>query len=222
MIRLSTVRRSICSGLSVTALLLAVFCGSLHAQQTPAAPSPVAANDANGNPSSASGPNFSSATGSTLSSAAGSTTADANSRESLTAGQVDRVIQQNPDVVTDLKSLVADQLRQQGTDMQADDLTDEMFYGQIASSADIRASITLWLRARGYISEDDIRRPGNDVDAQGNDDDSNSLSPATLDGLPRTSVSGLSRNGLSSTAAASEIAGRAPITRSKVNRVARE
>lgn len=78
-------------------------------------------------------------------------------RSSLTAGQIGEILQQKPEVVIEIKSLIAEQLQQQGSDTQADSISDEMLYRQISSSADLRSSITLWLRARGYISSADLQ-----------------------------------------------------------------
>lgn len=78
-------------------------------------------------------------------------------RSSLTAGQIGEIVQQKPEVVVEIKSLIAEQLQQQGNDIQADSITDEKLYGQISSSSDLRNNITLWLRARGYISDADLQ-----------------------------------------------------------------
>ena len=42
--------------------------------------------------------------------------------------------------------------------MQPDDITDEMLYSQINSSKELRENITVFLRARGYISDADLQR----------------------------------------------------------------
>src|SRR5271156_100561 len=72
-----------------------------------------------------------------------------NQRSSLTASQIISILQQRPELVVELKSLVADQLQQQGVQIQADSISDEMLLSQIQTSAQLRASITVWLRARG-------------------------------------------------------------------------
>ena len=81
-----------------------------------------------------------------------------NQRSSLTAAQIISILQQRPELVVELKSLVADQLTQQGIPTQADSITDEMLLSQISTNANLRASITLWLRARGYVSAADMDR----------------------------------------------------------------
>ncbi len=68
------------------------------------------------------------------------------------------ILQQKPELVVELKSLVADQLQQQGIPAQADSITDEMLLSQISTNAALRSSITVWLRARGYVSAADMDR----------------------------------------------------------------
>ena len=75
---------------------------------------------------------------------------------SLSSDQIIRILQQNPDLVVELKSQVADRLQQQGTQVDANDITDQMLYNQIATNADLRTNITTFLRARGYISSNDL------------------------------------------------------------------
>jgi protein involved in polysaccharide export with SLBB domain len=81
-----------------------------------------------------------------------------NQRNSLTAAQIISILQQKPELVVELKSMVADQLTQQGIPTQADSITDEMLLSQISTNANLRASITVWLRARGYVSAADMDR----------------------------------------------------------------
>jgi protein involved in polysaccharide export with SLBB domain len=109
-----------------------------------------------------------------------SSTANLNPRTSLTAAQIDAVLQQKPELIVELKSLVADQLQQQGLKIQADSITDEMLLSLIATNADLRANITVWLRARGYISSTDLQRSLAGTDAAVEDD---SASAATFDNL---------------------------------------
>jgi protein involved in polysaccharide export with SLBB domain len=79
---------------------------------------------------------------------------------SLSSDQIIRILQQNPDLVVELKSQVADRLQQQGTQVDANDITDEMLYNQIATNADLRTNITTFLRARGYVSSNDLPTAG--------------------------------------------------------------
>jgi protein involved in polysaccharide export with SLBB domain len=80
-----------------------------------------------------------------------------SSQAVLPAGQIAAILEENPEAVVEVKSLVADALRQKGLAVQADAITDEQLYTQIVTNSDLRASITYFLRARGYISEEDLR-----------------------------------------------------------------
>ena len=82
---------------------------------------------------------------------------------SLSSDQIIHILQQNPDLVVELKSQVADRLQQQGTQIDANDISDQMFYNQIATNADVRANITTFLRARGYVSSNDLPTMGSNV-----------------------------------------------------------
>lgn len=77
---------------------------------------------------------------------------------SLTAAQINDILQQHPELVVDLKSVVADQLQQAGTNVLPDSITDEQLFRLIATSAPTRQGITVWLQARGYVSAADLRR----------------------------------------------------------------
>lgn len=100
--------------------------------------------------------------GGTTSSAAGSSPDEAVALQvgapvSLSADQLFAILQQNPDAVVELKALMAELSQQQGTPLQPDAITDEMLYDKIASSAELRANITTFLRARGYVTDEQIR-----------------------------------------------------------------
>jgi hypothetical protein len=74
----------------------------------------------------------------------------------LPASRIISILEENPEVVIEVKSLSADLLQQKGVALQADSITDEQLYGQVESNSELRTSITYFLRARGYVSEDDI------------------------------------------------------------------
>ncbi len=118
----------------------------------------------------------------------------ASSRTSLPAAQIISILQDRPEVVIELKSLLAE-TQQQGTTVQPDSITDEMLFRQIASSKDLRANITTFLRARGYLSDADLQR----AEMQGRDDNGqltsdspqsqlagSTLSPGRLSGYPQS------------------------------------
>ena len=105
------------------------------------------------------------------------------SRVSLSANQIITLLQDRPQITIELKSLLAEtQQQQQGPQVQPDDITDEMLYSQINSSKELRENITVFLRARGYISDADLQREmmdARDDAAQSYASQSQTLSPGT-------------------------------------------
>jgi protein involved in polysaccharide export with SLBB domain len=91
-----------------------------------------------------------------------------NSTGTLTAGQIIAIVQARPELIVDIKQVMADYLEQQGNPVQADSITDDMLYRGIASDAGLRGAISIWLRARGYVSESDFDR--SDLDPRSSDD----------------------------------------------------
>lgn len=81
---------------------------------------------------------------------------------SLSADKIIGLLQANPDLTVEIKSQVADRLQEQGAQVDANDISDQMLYSQIASNADLRANITLFLRARGYVSDEDLAAENTD------------------------------------------------------------
>ncbi len=75
----------------------------------------------------------------------------------LSSNQIFAILQNNPDAIVELKSLMSELARQEGTPIQEDAITDEMLYSKIASSAALRSNIVTFLLARGYISEADLQ-----------------------------------------------------------------
>ncbi|HTZ57389.1 MAG TPA: SLBB domain-containing protein [Acidobacteriaceae bacterium] len=159
--------------LSLRGVTLLALCGSVLAQQAaPPATAPISAAAGAG------------ASDSDLTS--NSATSPLSDHTSLTAGQIISILQQKPDIVVELKSLVADQLQQQGVPAQADSITDEMLLSQITTNAALRANITIWLRTRGYVSEADMDRLLAQAAAEGETDQalsSSQLLKAPVDGL---------------------------------------
>ena len=88
---------------------------------------------------------------------AGGIRGSADTGKPLTAVQIFGVMQRNPEVVIELKTLVADALTQHGSPTQPDAITDEMLYSQLVSSSDLRSSVTAFFRARGYLSDTDFQ-----------------------------------------------------------------
>ncbi len=150
MMKIRRTTRLIC--LSTRLVVLFALWGSAFAQQvTPPASSPLSSTT--DTTSSDSDSNSSSSSSSSISSGS-----QLGQRSSLTAAQITLILQQKPELVVELKSLVADQLQQQGVPAQADSITDEMLLSQISTNAALRSSITVWLRARGYVSAEEMDR----------------------------------------------------------------
>jgi protein involved in polysaccharide export with SLBB domain len=93
----------------------------------------------------------------------------------LPASQIIAILQQRPEIVIEIKSMLADESEPQGDQVRSDDISDEMLYNQIASNADVRAHITTFLRARGYVSADTLQTLAAGVD---DPDAGGDLSPA--------------------------------------------
>ena len=81
----------------------------------------------------------------------------------LSSSQIIDILQQNPDLVLELKSQVADRMQEQGMQIDANEISDEMLYDQIAGNAGLRANITSFLRARGYVSDDELQTAASSV-----------------------------------------------------------
>jgi protein involved in polysaccharide export with SLBB domain len=105
---------------------------------------------------SAQQPSPSSSTAGSYTSASSAGTPSADS--ALSAAQIIELLRQKPELMIDLKNLAAEQLQAQGVAIQADSITDEMMLGKITSDASVRANITTWLRARGYVTTADIEQ----------------------------------------------------------------
>ncbi len=75
---------------------------------------------------------------------------------SLSSSQITQILQQNPDLIVELKSQVADRLQEQGVQIDANNISDEMLYALISTDASLRATITSFLSARGYVTQDDL------------------------------------------------------------------
>jgi protein involved in polysaccharide export with SLBB domain len=173
---------------SLRAVVLLALCGSSFAQQV-ASPGTSSLSATTDTTSSDSDRNNSPAS-------------QFNQRNSLTASQIISILQQKPELVAELKSMVADQLQQQGIQTQADSISDEMLLNQIQTNAQLRASITVWLRTRGYVSAAEMDRL---LSSAGSEDDtgqspfassSSSLSSSLPSSLPTgTSLDGLALSG---------------------------
>src|ERR1700677_2795677 len=78
----------------------------------------------------------------------------------LPADQIIQILQQNPDLLAEVKDQVAQRLQQQGTQVQAGDISDEMLYNQIQTNASVRAQITTFLQVQGYAPQGGLQSVG--------------------------------------------------------------
>jgi len=110
-----------------------------------------------------------------------------NSNGTLTASQIIAIVQARPELIVDIKQVMADYLEQQRNPVQVDSITDDMLYRGIGSDAGLRGAISIWLRARGYVSESDFDK--SDLDPRSSDDITGNVSTTAL-GLPNSLVTG--------------------------------
>ena len=82
-----------------------------------------------------------------------STTANAMPAEALI-----QVLRTNSEVMVEVKSVIAEDTQQHGLSLQPDALTDQQVYTQLETNLTLRASVTQFLLARGYITEADVEQ----------------------------------------------------------------
>jgi hypothetical protein len=75
----------------------------------------------------------------------------------LSATQIISILQSRPEVMVEIKDLLAQTQHGENVGL-ADFMTDEMVYSQIVSDKDLRQNITMFLRARGYVNDEDLQR----------------------------------------------------------------
>jgi protein involved in polysaccharide export with SLBB domain len=81
--------------------------------------------------------------------------AEQDGQLSLSASQIISILQSRPEVAVEIKELVA-QSQPGNIPAQPDAITDEALYGEITTSRELRQQITTFLRARGYVNDDDL------------------------------------------------------------------
>ena len=86
------------------------------------------------------------------------------SEVSLSASQILSIIQNRPEILIELKELIAT-MPNNGVPVQPDSISDEALYSQITTSRELRQNITIYLRTRGYLSDRDLQslKAANDV-----------------------------------------------------------
>ena len=95
----------------------------------------------------------------------GATQRDANLGEDLTGrattlstNQIIEILHEKPEVIVDLKRVMVDYFYKQGIAVQEDSITDEMLFSNMAANPDLRRTLSVWLRARGYASDAEFER----------------------------------------------------------------
>jgi protein involved in polysaccharide export with SLBB domain len=73
--------------------------------------------------------------------------------QSMSANQIITILQQNPDVVDDVKENIADYFQQQGQQVSASDISDQMLYTQLQSNSGLRVDVSTFLQQRGYAPQ---------------------------------------------------------------------
>jgi hypothetical protein len=148
---------------SRTAVLLAVFLiggMAVHARISDATATGATPSQGNGSSSTTSGAGLDvPASAAPLSLGSDTSGLSINSPDTgLSTRQIFNLLEEKPEVVVELKQLLADTLSQQGVSVDPNSVTDEMLYRQIASSREIRMTITLFLRGRStHISAGHLR-----------------------------------------------------------------
>jgi protein involved in polysaccharide export with SLBB domain len=77
---------------------------------------------------------------------------------SQSAKEILDILDSKPELVVDIKKIMANELELEGFQIQDDAITDEMLYGRIISDVTLRRAITNWLRARGYLGDRESRQ----------------------------------------------------------------
>jgi protein involved in polysaccharide export with SLBB domain len=188
--------RSSRGNLVIVLLALILMPGSYAMAQTAVAPASPSSQDTSSPPESDGNRGVLPSSSSPDEGSSMRTSGEIGSATTLPAAQIITILQQRPEVVVELKSLLADQMQQQGVQVQPDDITDEMLYNQIVTNLDVRTHITTFLRARGYISDDTLRAQASSIE-----------DVETAGGLASSEQAGvLSGRGLSNSDAANQLA----------------
>lgn len=73
--------------------------------------------------------------------------------QTMPAAQLVQILEGNPEAMLEVKELVASSAQEQGISLDADSLTDQQVYAQIEKNDELRATVTRFLRGRGYLTE---------------------------------------------------------------------
>jgi protein involved in polysaccharide export with SLBB domain len=81
---------------------------------------------------------------------------DQSASGAMPAADLIQLARSNPDMMVEIKSFVSDFLQRQNTPITTEPLSDDQVYSAIDSSQELRKGLTQYLRARGYVSEEQI------------------------------------------------------------------
>jgi protein involved in polysaccharide export with SLBB domain len=154
----------LCASLMACVLSMPAFAQSSQTGAPSAFPSPSLTGGQTGDDSTMQSPGGALSTAGTDGNSGSGTLADSSRAVSGTMGtltalstdQILKVLQEQPDAIVELKSLISDQAQQQGISLQPDAISDDMLYSRISSSPELRANITTFFRARGYVSSSQL------------------------------------------------------------------
>ncbi len=86
--------------------------------------------------------------------------ANQSSAGRLSSDQITSILEQNPDLLIELKAQLAERMTQQGIAIEVDDISDQMVYNQLATDSQLRANIGAVLQARGYGADGELSASG--------------------------------------------------------------
>ena len=78
---------------------------------------------------------------------------DDSGSTTLSPNQIIVILHAKPEIVVDVKHVMASYFLERGIAVQENSITDDMLYSNIAANAGLRNTISVWLRARGYASD---------------------------------------------------------------------
>ena len=90
----------------------------------------------------------------------------------LSANQIIALIHQRPEVAIDIKHVMAEFAHDHGIAIQEDSITDESLFSNLALNRQLRRDVSIWLRARGYVDDQQFSMASRDEQMLGNRDNS--------------------------------------------------
>jgi protein involved in polysaccharide export with SLBB domain len=123
----------------------------------------------------------------------------------LPASRIIELLREKPELLIELKKLASDQLQAQGIPVQEDSITDELLFEKITTDQKLRSEVTLWLRARGYVSGLDIAQ--SKAGSLDSDEESQGEYGQMAQSLPRLPAEYSDQLAMASGARADELAG---------------